>query len=120
MALAVHRVGKVGGQIQERTSFVDVELFGRTAENALQHLRKGRLVGVQGFLQQDRWPQGSQTRSKVYVVGEKLMFLPDDQQIPQPPEEPPCHEDEEGDAPPPPRTGPRPKPLSAEAEDIPF
>ncbi|MDF1850058.1 MAG: single-stranded DNA-binding protein [Verrucomicrobiales bacterium] len=65
------------GQRQEEVTFVDVTVWGKTAENAAQYLSKGRSVLVEGRLQLDTWvdSQSGQNRSKLRVVAESLQFL---------------------------------------------
>jgi single stranded DNA-binding protein len=43
------------GQKKEETTFVDVTLWGRTAEIAQQYLKKGNPAFVEGHLQLDTW-----------------------------------------------------------------
>jgi single-strand DNA-binding protein len=43
------------GVKKEDTTFVDLTLWGRTAEVAQQYLHKGRPVFIEGRLQLDRW-----------------------------------------------------------------
>jgi len=66
-----------GGEKKEEVTFVDVTVWGKTAENAVQYLSKGRSVLVEGRLQLDNWvdPQSGQNRSKLRVVAESLQFL---------------------------------------------
>jgi single-strand DNA-binding protein len=56
--------------------FIDVTVFGRSAEVANQYLAKGRKVLVEGRLVLDQWVdnQGNK-RSKHSVVAEKLQFM---------------------------------------------
>lgn len=65
------------GEKREETTFVDVTLWGRTAELAGQYLKKGRSVYIEGRLQLDSWDdkQTGQKRSKLRVVGEEMQFL---------------------------------------------
>ena len=65
------------GEKREETTFVDVTLWGRTAELAGEYLRKGRAVYIEGRLQLDSWDdkQTGQKRSKLRVVGEEMQFL---------------------------------------------
>lgn len=65
------------GQRQEETTFVEVTVWGRTAENAAQYLQKGRSVLVEGRLQMETWQdkQTGQERSKLKVVADSLQFL---------------------------------------------
>ncbi len=61
----------------EETTFVDVTLWGRTAEIAGEYLSKGRPVLIEGRLQQDQWEdrETGQKRSKLKVVGESMQLL---------------------------------------------
>src|ERR1700731_4733225 len=65
------------GEKREETTFVDVTLWGRTAEIAGEYLKKGRPVFIEGRLQLDTWDdkQSGQKRSKLKVVGEGLQLL---------------------------------------------
>lgn len=64
------------GQGQERTLFIDVECWGRTAENVERYLAKGRRVLIEGRLQQDQWTDNEgQRRSKMKVVAVAVQFL---------------------------------------------
>ena len=75
---AVNRVYTAeNGEKREETTFVDVTLWGRTAEIAGEYLKKGRPVLIEGRLQLDTWDdkQSGQKRSKLKVVGEGLQLL---------------------------------------------
>ena len=78
IGLAVNRVSSSeGGERREETTFVDVTLWGRTAEIAGEYLNKGRPVCIEGRLQMDSWDDKNtgQKRTKLKVVGESLQFL---------------------------------------------
>ncbi len=79
IGLAVNRriSGGESGERREETTFVDVTLWGRTAELAAEYLRKGRPVYIEGRLQLDTWDdkQTGQKRNKLRVVGEEMQFL---------------------------------------------
>ena len=62
---------------KEETTFVDVTLWGRTAEVAAEYLSKGRPVLIEGRLQLDQWDdrETGQKRSKLKVVGESMTML---------------------------------------------
>jgi single-strand DNA-binding protein len=78
IGLAVNRVySNEQGEKIEETTFVDVELWGRTAEIAQEYLRKGRPVLIEGRLKLDTWDdkQSGQKRSKMRVVGEAMQLL---------------------------------------------
>ena len=63
------------GQWIEETTFVDVTLWGSTAGVAAQYLTKGAPVLIEGRLKLDTWEQDGQKRSKLRVVGERLVLL---------------------------------------------
>jgi len=76
--LAVNRVWtNEAGEKKEEVTFVDIDVFGRTAENVAQYMRKGSPLLVEGRLRLDQWDdkQTGQKRSKLGVVGEIVQFL---------------------------------------------
>lgn len=78
IGLAVNRYfSGDGGERQEETTFVDVTLWGRTAEVAGQYLQKGRPVFIEGRLQMDTWQDKAtgQNRSRLKVVGESMQLI---------------------------------------------
>lgn len=79
ITLAVNRVwNDDGGNRQEEVTFVDVTMWGRTAELAKQYLQKGTGVFIEGRLQMDTWDDKAtgQKRSKLKVVADSMQFLP--------------------------------------------
>ncbi|QTN34178.1 single-stranded DNA-binding protein [Akkermansiaceae bacterium] len=80
LSIAVNRRTQDGnGGWRDETIFVDVTVWGNTAENAHKYLTKGRGVFIEGRLQMDTWDdkETGKKRSKLKVVGEILQFLPD-------------------------------------------
>jgi single-strand DNA-binding protein len=79
LGLALNRVwyDKGTNSRKEEATFVDVTLWGKTAEIAGEYLAKGRQCLVEGRLQLDSWDdkQTGQKRSKLRVVGETLQLL---------------------------------------------
>ncbi len=76
--IAVNRVWtNEAGEKKEEVTFVDVDVFGRTAENVGQYMRKGRPILVEGRLRLEQWDdkQTGQKRSKLGVVGDTVQFL---------------------------------------------
>ena len=63
------------GEWVEETTFVDVTLWGRTAEVANEYLGKGAPVLIEGRLKLDTWETDGQKRSKLRVVGERMQML---------------------------------------------
>ncbi len=65
------------GEMQDETTFVDVEAFGKQAETIGQYLKKGRPIMIEGRLRYDQWEDknSGQKRSKLNVVLENFQFL---------------------------------------------
>ncbi|MDR1373704.1 MAG: single-stranded DNA-binding protein, partial [Treponema sp.] len=53
-SIAVNRRKKSGDQWVDEANFFDIVLWGRQGESLNQYLVKGKLVGVDGELRQDR------------------------------------------------------------------
>ncbi len=78
IGLAVnHKWKNEAGEMKEEVTFVDVEVWGRTAENVGQYMRKGSPILIEGRLKLETWDdkQTNQKRSKMVVVGETVQFL---------------------------------------------
>ncbi|GAB6073999.1 single-stranded DNA-binding protein [Nautilia lithotrophica] len=76
--LATNRTFKdnVTGENKQEVMFIDITVFGRSAEIANQYLRKGRRVLIEGRLVLDQWvDQSGQKRSKHSIVAEKVQFM---------------------------------------------
>jgi single-strand DNA-binding protein len=71
-SLAVNRDFK-----NDEVDFFDVTAWKQLAELVAAHKTKGDLVLVQGNLRQDRFKgQNDENRTKVYVVANRVVFLP--------------------------------------------
>ena len=68
----------VNGFKEGDTSFVDLVLFGKTAQVASKYVSKGQQIGVTGRLKQESWEDKTtgQKRSKLVVVVENLQLPP--------------------------------------------
>ncbi len=66
-----------GGERQERTLYVDVDVWDRQAETCQQYLSKGSPVCVEGRLQMDQWTDkdSGQTRSRMKIRADRVQFL---------------------------------------------
>ena len=73
--IAINTRKKSGDQWVDEANFFDVELFGKSAESLNQYLTKGKMIGVEGELRQDRWEQDGQSRSKVKIVANRVNLL---------------------------------------------
>ncbi|MCA9174231.1 MAG: single-stranded DNA-binding protein [Planctomycetales bacterium] len=76
LRLAVNdRRKSASGEWIDETTYVDVTLWGRTAEVACEYLSKGSPVFIEGRLKYDQWEQDGQKRSKLRVVGERMQMV---------------------------------------------
>ncbi len=63
------------GEWIDETTFVDVTLWGRTAEVASEYLGKGSAILVEGRLKLDTWETEGQKKSKLRVVCDRMQML---------------------------------------------
>ena len=57
------------------TSYFDVVVWGKTAENVKPYLGKGKQLCINGRLRQDRWEKDGQKNSRVVIVAETVQLL---------------------------------------------
>jgi len=76
-SIAINRFYRQDQEIKEETSFLDIEAWGRLAENCGEYLHIGRGVRIVGRLRQDRWDSAGQIRSKIVAVAEHVEFKPE-------------------------------------------
>ncbi len=89
-ALAVDR-GVANVQGEREVDFIDIVAWRALAEQVAGHLRRGRLVGVEGRLQTRRFETGQGKRRKTTeVVADRVRFLdrkprdlPGDEPVPE-------------------------------------
>ena len=61
---------------REEVCFVDINMFGKTADNFIKHFSKGNAVLIEGRLKQDLWESDGNKRSKHRVQVDKWSFPP--------------------------------------------
>lgn len=68
---------KQANERKTKTVWVDVTLWGRTAEIAGEYLQKGKQVYIEGELDLDQWEdkQTGQRRQKLKVVGQEMQLV---------------------------------------------
>lgn len=90
MSMAVNRRWtNEAGEKKEDVTFVEITLFGRTAENCGQYLKKGSPAHVSGRLRTESWDDKAtgQKRYKMVVIADSVQFIgtkPDGQQAAAP------------------------------------
>jgi len=75
IGLAVNERVKKGEEWVDKSVFVDVNCFGRTAEVAGEYLRKGSPVLISGKLDLQQWEKNGEKRSKHVVLCDKLQLI---------------------------------------------
>ena len=77
ISLAVNDRVKRDGEWVDQTTFVDITLWGRTAEVAEEYLSKGSSALISGRLQMDKWEdrETGKERQKLKVVADRLQML---------------------------------------------
>jgi len=74
-SIAVNRRKKNGDQWEDEANFFDIVLWGKQGESLQTYLVKGKMIGVDGELRQDRWQQDGQNRSKVEIIANYIQLL---------------------------------------------
>lgn len=60
---------------KDRTSFIEITCWEKTAEIAVESIVKGCLVAVEGSLAQDTYEKDGEKRSKTYVNAHRVHFM---------------------------------------------
>ena len=75
LSIAVNRSEKRGGEWADKVSFFDVTVWGKAAENIRPYLHKGKLIAVDGYLDQQRWEKDGVKYSKVVIIADNVQLL---------------------------------------------
>ena len=75
LSIAVNRSEKRNGAWQDKVSYFDATVWGKTAENIRPHLHKGKQIAVDGYLDQQRWEKDGQKFSKVVIIADNVQLL---------------------------------------------
>ena len=73
-SLAINNRTK-GNDEKEDVSYIDCVAFGKQADFVKDYLSKGMPILLEGRLQQNRWEQEGQKRSKVEVIVQTITFV---------------------------------------------
>jgi single-strand DNA-binding protein len=74
-SIAVNRRRKNGDSWEDEANYFDIVLWGKQADSLNRYLVKGKQIGVDGELRQDRWQQDGQNRSKVVISAINVQLL---------------------------------------------
>ena len=75
LSIAVNRSEKRNGAWQDKVSYLDVTVWGKTAENIRPYLHKGKQIAVDGYLDQQRWEKDGVKYSKVVIIADNVQLL---------------------------------------------
>ena len=73
-AIAIDRefTGKDG---KKETDFIDIQVWGKSAENCANYIGKGSLVGVQGSIRIDSYEKDGERRKYTRINANRVQFL---------------------------------------------
>jgi single-strand DNA-binding protein len=77
ISLAVNRSAKKDDEWKDEVSYFDITVWGKQAEGLQKYLIKGKQIGVEGELIQERWEKEGQQHSRVKVTARKIQLLSD-------------------------------------------
>ena len=83
LSIAVNRSEKRNGAWQDKVSYLDVTVWGKTAENINPYLHKGKQIAVDGYLDQQRWEKDGVKYSKVVIIADNVQLLGGNESAPQ-------------------------------------
>ena len=75
LSIAVNRSEKRNGAWQDKVSYLDVTVWGKTAENINPYLHKGKQIAIDGYLDQQRWEKDGVKYSKVVIIADSVQLL---------------------------------------------
>ena len=78
IGLAINDKVKRNDQWVDEVTFIDITLWGRTAEVAAEFLKKGSQVLIEGRLRMETWldkKNGNAKRTKIKLTGETMRML---------------------------------------------
>lgn len=74
-SIAVNGKFKKDGEWVERTDFIDVVAWGKTAEIISEFFIKGKNIFLAGRFQQETWEGENGKRSKIVMIAETFYFV---------------------------------------------
>src|SRR5262245_41014523 len=76
LRMAVNHTYRSKEEKKQEVLYIDVSVFGRSAETVKQYLSKGRELFIEGRLQQDEWTdKANQRRISYRVVAARFQFI---------------------------------------------
>jgi len=73
--LAINDIVYKETEKKQIVTYIDVETWGKTAENCGKFLEKGKKVLIEGKLRLNSWEKNGEKRSKIYCIADRVTFL---------------------------------------------
>lgn len=70
LSMAIKRPAK-----EDETDWIDIKIWGKSAEIAMSYIKKGHLFGVEGRLQQEKWQDQGVNKSRLLVVANNVRLM---------------------------------------------
>ena len=74
ITIAVDRKYKSGGE-EKQTDFLNITVFGKTAEFVKKYFIKGQMILVAGSIQTRNWEKDGQKYYAMDIIGEEISFV---------------------------------------------
>lgn len=76
LGLAVNESRKTSdGQRTDYANYLEVTIWGKSAEALKPYLLKGKPVAIDGHLHQDRWEKEGKKNSKIVIIADNIQLL---------------------------------------------
>ena len=60
---------------KKETDFIDIQVWGKSAENCANYIGKGSLVGIQGSIRVEKYEKDGEMRTFTKINANKVQFL---------------------------------------------
>lgn len=60
---------------ERETDFINIQVWGKQAENLKKYQSKGSLIGVSGELRVNQWEEEQQRKYKTFILANQIEFL---------------------------------------------
>ncbi|MBQ6631792.1 MAG: single-stranded DNA-binding protein [Romboutsia sp.] len=60
---------------KKETDFIDIQVWGKSAENCANYIGKGSLVGIQGSIRVEKYEKDGERRTFIKINANKVQFL---------------------------------------------
>jgi len=76
--LAINDVFYKNKEKVKQVTFIDIETWGRQAENCSKYLEKGKRVLIEGKIKMNSWEKDGKKFNKLFCVADKVTFMGSD------------------------------------------